>query len=108
MKNEEINRERMKPGKTASAFYSLHSFQQRRRSCPAGLPPHSQNPANAPQIPSAICLKISQKINRIRKSFKFKLLRCPDFAKKMLSNPPDFPIFIVNCTAWCRGKQDLP
>jgi len=28
--------------------------------------------------------------------------------KKVLSNPADFPIFIVNCTAWCRGKQDLP
>jgi hypothetical protein len=27
--------------------------------------------------------------------------------KKVLSNPPDFPIFIPNCTAWCRGKQDL-
>ena len=27
--------------------------------------------------------------------------------KKVLSNPPVFPMFIVNCTAWCRGRQDL-
>jgi hypothetical protein len=32
-KNEEINRKRMKSGKTVSAFCILHSLQQRHRSC---------------------------------------------------------------------------
>jgi hypothetical protein len=84
-----------KPRKTASAFRILHSFQRRRRSRPVGLPPHFKNAANAPQIPPTIRLKISQKINRLHKSFIFKMLHCPDFAKKTVVKRPGF--FYCHC-----------
>jgi len=107
MKNEEINPNRMNPATPRLHSASFIPFIS--GVAPAcGIVATLQNSANAPQISSAIRLKISQKIDIILKSFLLNMLRCPDFVKKKLPNVPVFPIVIVNCTAWCRGKQDLP
>jgi hypothetical protein len=35
-------------------------------------------------------------------------LRCPFLVKKYVVKPAGFSYVHCNCTAWCRGKQDLP
>ncbi|MGA2852978.1 MAG: hypothetical protein ABSE90_02435 [Verrucomicrobiota bacterium] len=50
----------------------------------------------------------TKKIGQSHNTLVIKWLQDHVLQKKVLSNLPVFPIFIVNCTAWCRGKQGLP
>jgi hypothetical protein len=55
-------------------------------------------------LPSPTIPKTSKNHNM----FIINYLRSNFLQKKVLSNPQVFPIFILNCTAWCRGEQDSP
>ena len=63
--------------------------------------------AHPPYLPFAIRLKNGQKRIGITTCLFSNCYAGMFCQKKVLSNPPDFPIFSVNCTAWCRGRQDL-
>jgi hypothetical protein len=82
-----------------SADTSAHSKSSR--------PAISPGIAHPPHLPFASRVEYDQKLSRITTCLFSSCYAGRFCQKKVLSNPADFPIFSVNCTAWCRGRQDL-
>jgi len=69
---------------------------------------HFQNHRETtPQKPAASHFKNTKNLI-VRNMLIFNMLHLPVLPKKYVVKPAAFSYVHCNCTAWCRGKEDLP